>query len=113
MNGYTNFNNSWNQGRYNTSAPPRNTNVVLVTGPDEAVMRTPNDADMLYIDQSRPVMYRVVADMWGRKSLAEYPYVVPTVDNSAPVTRAEFDSLVAKVTSLMPKEVSEDAQPVQ
>lgn len=92
------------QGAYNAPPPPRNTNVILVTGPDEAVMRTPNDADMLYIDQAKPVMYRVVADMWGRKSLAEYPYVVPNTEDTAPVSRAEFDTLVEKVNSLIPKE---------
>lgn len=95
--------NNW-QRAYNAPPPPRNTNVILVTGPDEAIMRTPNDADMLYIDQAKPIMYRVVSDMWGRKSLAEYPYVVPNAESAAPVSRAEFDSLVAKVNSLTSNE---------
>lgn len=94
--------NNYNYGNVGApySAPPRNTNVILVTSADEAVMRTPNDADMLYIDQNRPVMYRVVSDMWGRKSLAEYPYIVPNSEQSANVTREEFNALVAKVDAL-------------
>ena len=109
MNTHYNFQNS-----YASPSPPRNTNVILVTGPDEAVMRTPNDADMLYIDQARPIMYRVVSDVWGRKSLAEYPYVVPSSDVSTPVSRAEFDDLVAKVNAMLNpvKEVPEDGKSV-
>lgn len=100
----------YSQPNYNQPAPPRHTNVVLVTGPDEAVMRTPNDADMLYIDQNKPVMYRVVSDMFGRKSLAEYPYVVPNVEQDTPVSRAEFNELVSKVNALVNpiKEVAEN-----
>ena len=99
------------QANYSQPAPPRHSNVVLVTGPDEAVMRTPNDADMLYIDQNKPVMYRVVSDMFGRKSLAEYPYIVPNAEDTAPVSRAEFNDLVAKVNALVTpatQEVSEN-----
>ena len=99
------------QANYNQPALPRHCNVVLVTGPDEAVMRTPNDADMLYIDQNKPVMYRVVSDMFGRKSLAEYPYIVPNAEDTAPVSRAEFNDLVAKVNALVTpatQEVSEN-----
>ena len=99
MNNYSNF--GWSQGTFSATTPPRNSNVILVTGPDEAIMRTPNDADMLYTDQCKPVMYRVVSDTFGRKSLAEYPYVVPNVENNNPVSRAEFDSLVAKVDALI------------
>ena len=110
------FNNPYAQGfthsqaNYNTPAPPRHSNVVLVTGPDEAVMRTPNDADMLYIDQNKPVMYRVVSDMFGRKSLAEYPYIVPNIEQDTLVSRAEFNDLVAKVNALVNpvKEVAEN-----
>ena len=105
--------NIYSHGTYNIPSLPRNTNVILVTSADEAVMKTPNDADMLYIDQNKPVMYRVVSDMFGRKSLAEYPYVVPNVDNSAPVSRAEFDNLVAKVEALIKQEVHNDDKPVQ
>ena len=100
----TNYLNTNWDGAYNVPTPPRHSNVILVTGPDEAVMRTPNDADMLYVDQAKPVMYRVVADRFGRKSLAEYPYSMPAVENTAPVSRTEFDELVAKVNSLIPKQ---------
>ena len=89
------------QANYNQPAPPRHSNVILVTGPDEAVMRTPNDADMLYIDQNKPIMYRVVSDMFGRKSLAEYPYIVPNAEQDTPVSRAEFNELVSKVNALV------------
>ena len=113
MNTNTNMygqNFGYSQPNYSQPAPPRHTNVVLVTGPDEAVMRTPNDADMLYIDQNKPIMYRVVSDMFGRKSLAEYPYVVPNVEQDTPVSRAEFNELVSKVNALVNpiKEVAEN-----
>lgn len=105
-----NNNYSWNRSTYSNPAPPRNTNVILVTGPDEAVMRTPNDADMLYVDQNRPILYRVVADMWGRKSLAEIPFSVPTSDAKLEVTRAEFEELVAKVNALTTSVPKEDSK---
>lgn len=106
MNGY----NNWQHNSYNTPAPPRNTNVILVTGPDEAVMRTPNDADMLYVDQNRPILYRVISDMWGRKSLAEIPFSVPSSDSKTEVTRAEFEELVAKVNALTTSAPKEDSK---
>ena len=77
-----------------------NTNVILVTSADEAVMRTPNNADMLYCDQSRPVFYRVVSDAFGRKSIAEYTYTVPDANSTQGVSRTEFDALVKKVQEL-------------
>ena len=110
---YNGFN--WASPSYNIPTPPRNSNIILVTGSDEAVMRTPNDADMIYIDQNKPVLYRVVSDAFGRKSIAEYTYTTPNTSPNAPVTRAEFDGLVAKVDTLLnPKqEVTPNEQPVQ
>lgn len=105
----------YGQGAYNAPSPPRNSNVILVTSADEAVMRTPNDADMIYIDQARPVMYRVVSDMWGRKSIAEYPYIVPNVADSTPITRAEFQALSDRLAKLegSTQEVVNDGKSVQ
>lgn len=107
--------NNWQQTNYNPSPVPRNTNVILVTSADEAVMRTPNDADMLYIDQGRPVMYRVVSDVFGRKSLAEYPYIVPNATDNTPVTRADIQALSDRISKLenSGQEVSVDVKSVQ
>lgn len=96
-----NYPNNFQNGNSNVVQAVRNTNIIFVTSANEAVMRTPNDADMVYIDQNRPVMYRVVADMWGRKSLAEYPYNVPSTEEPATVSRTEFNELVAKVEGLL------------
>ena len=98
---FSNYQNNYANSYSGQPQSARNTNVIFVTSAEEAIMRTPNDADMMYIDQNRPVMYRVIADMWGRKSVAEYPYNIPNLEESSTVSRTEFNELVAKVESLL------------
>lgn len=97
------FNQNWNNQSY-YSQPV--TNIVYVTGPEEAVMRaTQRNSENVYFDQSQPVFYRVKVDFDGRKSWAAFPYTVDdtTNVNSGTVTREEFNVLVNDIKELKSK----------
>jgi hypothetical protein len=90
---------NWNNQNYNYQP---STNIVYVTGPDEAVMRATNrGADEVFFDQSKPVFYRVKVDYDGRKSWAQFSY---NADNVTPVnnsvSREDFEALAKKVEEL-------------
>lgn len=112
------YNQSWNNPMYNSQS---STNIVYVTGPEEAVMRAGGrGSDEVFFDQSKPVFYRVKVDYDGRKTWAAFPYKVDNVDNTCvksdtpvnptAITRDEFDILVKEVKELrgmlITKEVS-------
>lgn len=101
------FNNlNWNNQGYGYQQS--NTNIVYVTGPEEAVMRATNrGSDEVFFDQSKAVFYRVKVDYDGRKTWAAFTY---TADNPATehqansiVTREDFDALVNEVKELRDK----------
>ena len=104
------FNQNWNNQSYTSmynSQPV--SNIVYVTGPEEAVMRaTQRNSDGVYFDQNKPVFYRVKVDFDGRKTWAAFPYNVDNVDNNAtgPVSREEFAALVNEVKELRSKLIS-------
>lgn len=78
-----------------------NSNIILVTGVEEALYRTTmRGSDMLYVDQTQPIFYRVKVDMDGRKSWSEYRYNVPTQDDNTPVTHAELAAVLKKLGEL-------------
>lgn len=111
------FNQNWNSApSYNTpsyNAQPVS-NIVYVTGPEEAVMRaTQRNSDGVYFDQNKPVFYRVKVDFDGRKSWAAFPYTVENVDNNATgaVSREEFAALVNEVKELRSKLVNKEVSP--
>lgn len=108
----------FNQQNWNNASsygmPPYNSqlvsNIVYVTGPEEAVMRaTQRNSDGVYFDQNKPVFYRVKVDFDGRKTWAAFPYNVDNVDNNAtgPVSREEFAALVNEVKELKSKLTTE------
>lgn len=78
-----------------------NSNIILVTGIEEALYRTTaRGSDMLYVHQTQPVFYRVKVDMEGRKTWSEYPYNVPQQDDNLPATKSELATVMRKIAEL-------------
>lgn len=77
-------------------------NIIRVVSLEDAVMRTPNrPCDMVYFNQDRDEFYRVSVDMYGKKTWGAFPFTSPNQQDIRPVTRAEYNELVAKVNTLM------------
>lgn len=77
------------------------TNIIRVTSLEEAVMRTTTrGCDMVYFDQDRDVFYRVKVDWDGKKSWAEFQFMLPAVQDTTPVFKNDFQALVNKVEQL-------------
>lgn len=79
-------------------------NIILVTGLDEALFRTTvRGSDMVYFNQSADVFYRVKVDYDGKKYWKEIPFgVSPQNAPMESVSRGEFDALVERVNALSP-----------
>ena len=83
-----------------------NSNVVRVTSLEEAIMKSNSwDSEMVYFHQDKNEFYTVRVDANGNKSWQTFSYNIPTNAACAPVTREEYDALVARVAALEPKEV--------
>lgn len=83
------------------SQPQLNTNVMLVTGLEEALIKTNSrNSDMVYFDQDRNVFYRIKVDMEGKKSWAEFPYNVPGQEDNTAATKADIRALLARIEAL-------------
>ena len=97
------FNNGYGMGSY-TGYSPMATNVIKVTSLDEAIMQTTRrPSDIIYFNQDKDEFYNVKIDYNGRKTWATFTFALPNPDENAPVTRADFMALVAKVTDLEAK----------
>ncbi len=114
------FNNGYGMGgAYRTPSVnnynPVQTNIIRVTGLDEAIMRTTRPgSEVLYIHQDRDEFYIVKVDFDGRKSWATFNFSVPNPDATAPVTRADLTVLVNRLEELEKKVNGgvTDAEPV-
>lgn len=70
------------------------TNVILVTGIDEALMKsTERNSDYVYFNQDKPVFYRVKVDNDGRKAWQEFPYSTPDPSANLPATQGDIAKL--------------------
>lgn len=70
------------------------TNVILVTGIEEALMKsTERNSDYVYFNQDKPVFYRVKVDGEGRKAWQEFPYNLPDPSTSLPATQNDIAKL--------------------
>lgn len=77
------------------------TNVILVTGIEEALMKSVDrNSDYVYFNQDKPVFYRVKVDGEGRKAWQEFPYSQPDPSASMPVTRADFEALNVRLRAI-------------
>ncbi len=105
------FNSSFNtfgQQSYNAHNYGIDTNVVLVTSLEEAIMRTtrPN-SERVYFHQTLPVFYRVKVDFDGRKSYQEFPYGQPDVSANTPVIKSDLQPILARLEALEGKIIGE------
>lgn len=97
------FNNGYGMGSY-TGYGSMTTNVIKVTSLEEAVMQTNRrPSDMIYFNQDKDEFYNVKVDYEGRKTWATFVFTVPNPMENAPVTRADFSALVAKVNDIEAK----------
>lgn len=77
-------------------------NIIRVVSLDDAIMRTPNrPCDMVYFNQDKDEFYRVRVDLYGKKTWGVFPFTSPNLPDVTPVTRAEYNDLVAKVDALL------------
>jgi hypothetical protein len=92
-------------------------NIIRVVSLDDAIMRTPNrPCDIVYFNQDKDEFYRVKVDLYGKKTWAAFLFNAPAQLDNTPVTRAEYEQLVAKVETLMRgggSNVESDGQNVQ
>ncbi len=106
------YNQNWGQPNYNaprgwqttqqTQMPIQpNTNVMFVTSPEEALIKTNmRNSDMVYFDQDKNVFYRVKVDMEGRKSWAQFTYALPDQEDNTPATKADIATLLQRIETL-------------
>ena len=97
-NNYSQANQGW-PNQFSWQRP--STNVILVTGIEEALMKsTERNSEYVYFNQDKPVFYRVKVDMEGRKAWQEFPYVTPDPNASIPVTKADLESFNKRLSKL-------------
>ena len=84
------------------------TNVYKVTSLEEAIMKSNmRPSDTVYFHQTKNEFYNVRVDINGNKSWQTFIYNMPNAVENAPVSRADFDALIARVTVLEGKNTSE------
>ena len=80
---------------------PFSTNIIYVTSPEEALMRTnQRNCEAVYFNQDKPEFYRVKVDNEGRKMWQAVPYGSPNPDLNAPATKADFNELLKRLETL-------------
>lgn len=103
-----NGNGSWQSSQYGSgysSFNRMNTNVVRVTSLEEAIMKSNSwDSEMVYFHQDKNEFYTVRVDANGNKSWQTFSYSMPANPAGVPVSREEYNALVARVAALEPKE---------
>lgn len=78
------------------------TNVEFVTSLEEALYKSnTRNSDMYYLDQNKPLMYRVKVDMGGVKSYVVLPYTLPDQASNAPATKADLQALTASLNEAL------------
>lgn len=103
-NGFYNNGNGWQNLQMPAYAqmPVRfYTNVEPVTSLEEAIIKSNlRGSDMFYIDQNKPVMYRVKVEFDGRKSYVQLPFNLPNQPDSVPATKADLQLLAEQIDKL-------------
>ena len=99
-------NQSWQStqnplGWSNIYQPPFNTNIIYVTSPEEALMKTnQRNCEAVYFHQDKPIFYRVKVDADGRKMWQSFNYGPPNPDLTTPATKAELVEIVERLQRL-------------
>ena len=97
---YQNYGSS-QPSQFNSFNAQPTSNVFRVVSLEDAIMRTPSrPCDMVYFNQDRDEFYRVRVDVYGKKSWATFSFTTPEQKPSTPVTREEYEALVARVDAL-------------
>ena len=77
------------------------TNIELVTSLEEALFKSNvRNSDMLYLDQNKPLIYRVKVSAEGVKSYLTLPYSLPNQPDSTPATKADLQTLEERIAAL-------------
>lgn len=85
-----------------------NTNVYKVTSLEEAIMKSNmRPSETVYFHQTKNEFYNVRVDVNGNKTWQTFVYNMPSTAENAPVSRADFDALIARVAVLEGKNTSE------
>lgn len=86
---------------YTTNNPQIVTNVEFVTSLEEALYKSnTRNSDIIYLDQNKPVIYRIKVDFNGVKSYAVLPYTIPDQANSTPAMKSEVQQLGTLISEL-------------
>ena len=92
---------AWPQS--NWGMQPR-TNKILVTSLDEAIAKSnERNSELVYFDQSKPLIYIVKVDMTGVKSWAQLEYSTGAQDTNSPATKSDIAALTGKIEALVAK----------
>lgn len=107
----TNFNNTpmqpinQNNQYYTLNYSTIITNIELVTGLEEAIMRTNTRySDKVYFKQDGGAFYRIKVDGDGRKSWAEFSYSLPETNNDSNNVLQELSNRVKALEDKLLKE---------
>ena len=93
------------QQQYGNSSVPK-TNMIMVTSLEDAMLRyaEPN-SNMLYIDQDKPLGYRIMTDMQGRKTYKIVDLIdhvdAPKQEAGEHLTRADVEEIARKQFELL------------
>lgn len=91
--------NSQNWG--NIYQPQFSTNIVYVTSPEEALMRSnQRNSDNVYFNQDKAEFYRVKVDTEGRKMWQSFSYNMPDPDATAPAFKSDLTGIMERIARL-------------
>ena len=101
-NGFNNYHNtSW-------SMPMMNSNIILVTSLEEAIMRTTRTpSDVVYFNQNGSEFYRVTLSNDGRKAYQTFIYDTPKQADNTPLVKGDLQEILARITVLEQKVLQE------
>ena len=101
------FNPSWQSTQYGWNAgyqTPFSTNIVYVTSPEEALMKTvQRNCEVVYFHQDRSEFYRVRVDNDGKKMWQAFNYASPNPEASAPVFKSDIAGILDRLKSVEDK----------
>lgn len=87
------------------------TNKMLVTGKDAALnMPAPNGSDLVYFDQDKDLMYNVITDWNGRKTIRVFALSESSGDTMQAVKPEDFAALLKRVEALEAQGAKQNAE---
>ena len=112
--GYTGYNQSIYQPIQPQTISAQNqpaTNKMLVTGKDAALnMPAPNGSDLVYFDQDKDLMYNVITDWNGRKTIRVFALSESSDTAQAAVKPEDFAALLKRVEALEAQGAKQNAE---